>query len=426
MTGSATILGGDTTYIQSGTTYAKSNFQMTTAGTITVQTTSIAFTQITGSGGATITLTGDVTGSGSGTISSTIAGNAVTNAKLAQMSAHTYKGNNTGSTANAADITSTQLTADLNLFTSSLQGLTPSSGGGATNFLRADGTWAAPSGSGSVTSVAASGSQGVTISGSPITSSGTLAIGLGNVTPSSVAATGTVTGSNLSGTNTGDQTITLTGDVTGSGTGSFATTIAGNAVTNAKLAQMGAHTYKGNNTGSTANAADITSTQLTADLNLFSSSLQGLAPGSGGGSTNFLRADGTWAAPGGGTGTVVYAVISGCLPSSITGTKTTAQMSVSSGQAADSTNAAYIASAGYTWKASNGNAINGTDAASSTLANSTTYHMFLCTGGSGTGTFASASLTPTFPTGYSTYHRRIFSFLTDTSGNPIPYTAIGM
>jgi hypothetical protein len=37
---------------------------------------------------------------------------------------------------------------------------------------------------------------------------------------------GNVTASNLSGTNTGDQTITLTGAVTGSGTGSFATTLA--------------------------------------------------------------------------------------------------------------------------------------------------------------------------------------------------------
>jgi hypothetical protein len=37
---------------------------------------------------------------------------------------------------------------------------------------------------------------------------------------------GTLSASNLSGTNTGDQTITLTGDVTGSGTGSFATTVA--------------------------------------------------------------------------------------------------------------------------------------------------------------------------------------------------------
>jgi beta-lactamase superfamily II metal-dependent hydrolase len=32
----------------------------------------------------------------------------------------------------------------------------------------------------------------------------------------------------LSGSNSGDQTITLTGDVTGSGTGSFAATIANN------------------------------------------------------------------------------------------------------------------------------------------------------------------------------------------------------
>lgn len=40
----------------------------------------------------------------------------------------------------------------------------------------------------------------------------------------------------LTGTNSGDQTITLTGDVTGSGTGTFATTIANGAVTQAKLA----------------------------------------------------------------------------------------------------------------------------------------------------------------------------------------------
>lgn len=37
---------------------------------------------------------------------------------------------------------------------------------------------------------------------------------------------GSITASNLSGSNTGDQTITLTGDVTGSGTGSFVTTVA--------------------------------------------------------------------------------------------------------------------------------------------------------------------------------------------------------
>lgn len=121
-----------------------------------------------------------------------ITNNAVTNAKLAQMAAHTYKGNNTGSTANTLDLTSTQVTADLNLFTSSLQGLTPASGGGTTNFLRADGTWAAPSGTGgTVTSVAfsdASTTPIFTVSGSPVTTSGTLTITLTTETANKVFA----------------------------------------------------------------------------------------------------------------------------------------------------------------------------------------------------------------------------------------------
>lgn len=53
---------------------------------------------------------------------------------------------------------------------------------------------------------------------------------------------GSVTASNFSGTasgtNTGDQTITLTGDVTGSGTGSFATTISVGAVTDTKASLL--------------------------------------------------------------------------------------------------------------------------------------------------------------------------------------------
>lgn len=51
------------------------------------------------------------------------------------------------------------------------------------------------------------------------------------------ARTLTIAGTaSVNGTNTGDQTITLTGNVTGSGTGSFATTIASGVVTNAMLA----------------------------------------------------------------------------------------------------------------------------------------------------------------------------------------------
>jgi len=200
--------------------------------------------------------------------------------------------------------TPTQATALLNPFTSSLQGLAPSSGGGTSNFLRADGTWAAPPlNAGTVTSVSVSTANGVSGSVATATSTPAITLTLGAITPSSVAASGAVSGSNLSGTNTGDQTIALTGDVTGSGTGTFAASIGANKVTNAQLATMGAHTYKGNNTGSTANAADITPTQLTADLNAFTSSLQGLTPASGGGTINFLRADGSWTTPGGG-GTV--------------------------------------------------------------------------------------------------------------------------
>jgi hypothetical protein len=65
---------------------------------------------------------------------------------------------------------------------------------------------------------------------------------------------------------TGNYITALTGDVTATGPGSVAATIANNAVTNAKLAQMPANTIKGNNTGSTANAIDLTVTQARAEL----------------------------------------------------------------------------------------------------------------------------------------------------------------
>lgn len=85
-------------------------------------------------------------------------------------------------------------------------------------------------GAGTVTSIGIIGDSGILVSGSPITAAGDITLDLGNITPTSVSASGTVTGSNLSGTNTGDQTITLTGDVTGSGTASFSTTLADTSV----------------------------------------------------------------------------------------------------------------------------------------------------------------------------------------------------
>ena len=91
--------------------------------------------------------------------------------------------------------------------------------------------------------------------GSDLTADRTLTVTTGDANRTLDLTAGNAT---VSGTNTGDQTITLTGDVTGAGPGSFATTIA-------------------------AGAADIPMLSAT-----------GTPSGS-----NYLRGDGTWAAPSG-------------------------------------------------------------------------------------------------------------------------------
>jgi hypothetical protein len=72
----------------------------------------------------------------------------------------------------------------------------------------------------------------------------------------------------ITGTNTGDQTITLTGNVTGSGTGSFAATIANDAVDNTKLSNMAQSTLKGRATASTGDPEDLSASQVRTILNV--------------------------------------------------------------------------------------------------------------------------------------------------------------
>ncbi len=64
------------------------------------------------------------------------------------------------------------------------------------------------------------------------------------------------------------------------------------------LTDMPAHTIKGNNTSLSGAPLDLTAAQVTAELGLFTTSLQGVVPSSPGGTSAFLRADGTWTNPG--------------------------------------------------------------------------------------------------------------------------------
>jgi hypothetical protein len=91
------------------------------------------------------------------------------------------------------------------------------------------------------------------------------------------------------------------GDITVSGTGATYT-IDNNVVTFAKMQDIATTSFIGRITASTGDPENLTGTQATTLLDAFTSSLKGLAPASGGGTSNFLRADGTWAAPPGGGG----------------------------------------------------------------------------------------------------------------------------
>lgn len=184
---------------------------------------------------------GDIIVGGTGTTLS-IDDDAVTNAKLANVATSTFKGRTTAGTGNPEDMTATEATALLEAFSSSLKGLAPASGGGTTNFLRADGTWAEPSGG-------------------------------------------------ASGVSDGDK-----GDITVSSSGTV-WTIDNDVVTLAKLLNIATSRILGRVTASSGDVEELTGTQLTTLLDAFTSSLKGLAPASGGGTTTFLRADGTWAAP---------------------------------------------------------------------------------------------------------------------------------
>jgi len=328
----------------------------------------------------------------------TAAGNATISIPMTAISDSTAAGRAVLGAASA-----TAQTALFDVFTSGAKGLAPASGGGTTNFLRADGTWAAPpGGGGGISAVVDDPSPelggnldalGFNISGiGDLTATGALLLG---TTPAAlrkvnVAGAGFDCRLSLQGLGTSDAPgleMTVNGNtsralmrmnaVGGSFDGTeleFQTQAIGggissvakftsdghlNMLTTGRITNLAAPSGANDaarkadvdlkvNTADLSEAIDdrvaalvVAGTNMTityndgagtltfdaagggagtnlsytaatriiasdtgtdATLPLVTSGDAGLAPASGGGTTNFLRADGTWAAPGGGGG----------------------------------------------------------------------------------------------------------------------------
>lgn len=104
-------------------------------------------------------------------------------------------------------------------------------------------------------------------------------------------------GSVFWGTAAADQVLRRSG----SGDLGFGTLVTNNIgddqVTFPKIVDIATARILGRVTAGTGDVEALTGTQATTLLDVFTSALKGLAPASGGGTVNFLRADGTWQAP---------------------------------------------------------------------------------------------------------------------------------
>lgn len=155
---------------------------------------------------------------------------------------------------------------------------------------------------GTVTTVAPGGSATATVTGTAPNQTLNLGLPRGDQGPS-----GSVTDGDK-----GDIVVSSAGTVWEIDAGAVGTTeLAADAVDNTKLANMANGTFKVRRTAGAGDPEDATAAQATAMLDAFTSSLKGLAPASGGGTANYLRADGSWAAPPGVIPRGTYVSLSG-------------------------------------------------------------------------------------------------------------------
>lgn len=239
------------------------------------------------------------------------ANGSVTNAMLADMTGPTVKGRPSGVGA-PIDWAVPTLTSALTQFNTLRQGVVPLSDGLLSSFLRADGQWAAPGGGGG-------GGNSVGPSGAVQFQAGTGFAGasgfriLGN-SPSLIArieGSLRLTGGQIE-VGSGTTKIQATGiDAGGGGIVNVATLVGQDAsfrgllvssgIPNSQLSPMASGTVKGQ-LGANATPNDIPIPTLLGLVPTFTSTQQGTVPPSGGGTANFLRADGQWTTPPSGGG----------------------------------------------------------------------------------------------------------------------------
>jgi hypothetical protein len=208
------------------------------------------------------------------------------------------------------------------------KGLAPAPGAGdaaAGKFLKADGTWAEPPGAAGGDSVSVNGTSaadadfddatpaapagGVNVkwqkdTSAPDNISAHLAANdIGNTVLADMAAN-TVKVNATAGTADPADLAVGTNAVVGRVAGNIVAAqlvtdqVSNSAITYAKIQNVtAASRFLGRITGGAGAVEELTGTQATTLIDAFTSALKGVAPASGGGTTNFLRADATWAEP---------------------------------------------------------------------------------------------------------------------------------
>jgi len=193
-----------------------------------------------GGGGVTDGDKGDITVSGSGA-TWTIDAGAVSLSKMADLATSTILGRATAGTGVPEALTAAQVRTILSLATVATSGSAADLGTGTLPAARlpafgsGDVSFAAGGGAGTI----ANGAVTLAKQANMATASVVYRKTAGSGAPEVQTLATLKTDLGLTGTNSGDQTITLTGDVTGSGTGSFAATL---ATVNANVGSFGSAT----------------------------------------------------------------------------------------------------------------------------------------------------------------------------------------